>query len=84
MDQENIQIVLETASDDEIRGLRRLLWNPEDEEVLILRRDDILDQLRWLASSTLGYLFKGTGCKFQPPQNARRLMSVKARSLKPR
>jgi 4-hydroxy-tetrahydrodipicolinate synthase len=26
----------------------------------------------------------GTGCKFQPPQNSRRLMSVKARSLNPR
>jgi type I restriction enzyme R subunit len=28
--------------------------------------------------------YDGTGCKFRPPQNSLRLMSVKARSLNPR
>ena len=28
--------------------------------------------------------YEGTGCKFQPPQNSLRLMSVKAMSLNPR
>lgn len=50
--------VLSKANNEEIRELRRLLWSPEDPEAGTTERSDILDQFRWLSSTTLGYLFK--------------------------
>jgi hypothetical protein len=68
-----------------IGGLGRARWKIENEQFNVHKNHGYeVEHNYGHGRQTLSLVFYRTGCKFQPPQNSLRLMSVKARSLNPR